>query len=48
MMELITQKKINPLITQTFSFDESVDAIEHLNSRKAMGKVVIQVNGNLT
>ena len=48
MMELITQKKINPLIMQTFSLDESVDAIEHLNSRKAMGKVVIQVNGNLT
>ena len=47
MMELIMQNKINPLITETFSFEDSVAAIEHLNSRKAVGKVVIQVNTQL-
>ncbi len=47
MMELIMQNKINPLITETFIFEDSVAAIEHLNSRKAVGKVVIQVNTQL-
>jgi NADPH:quinone reductase len=47
MMELIMQKKINPLITETFQFADAVAAIEHLNSRKAIGKVVIEINGKL-
>lgn len=41
------QGKIKPLISETFSLDDAKDAIEHLASRKALGKVAIEINPEL-
>lgn len=47
IMELILQNKIKPIITKTFAFQDAVEAIEHLASRQAMGKVVVAINPDL-
>jgi NADPH:quinone reductase len=43
----IKDGSLRPVITKTYPFEDSVQAIEHLASRKAMGKVVIEINANL-
>jgi NADPH2:quinone reductase len=35
--------KLKPLVSQTFSLEQTADAINHLGQRKAVGKVVIKV-----
>ena len=39
--------KINPKITQRYSLDDSVVALQHLQNRQAIGKVVIEVDPKL-
>ena len=50
-MDLISQwikdGSLRPVITKTYPFEDAVQAIEHLASRSAMGKVVIEINANL-
>jgi len=41
LMEMYAEGKIKPHVSETFPLDRAGDAIAHLGSRKAMGKVVI-------
>lgn len=47
-MELLASwfndKKISPPVSALFSLDNAKEAIKHLSSRKALGKVVVEVN----
>jgi NADPH2:quinone reductase len=42
---MIIAGELSPAITETFPLEEAIDAFELLASRRAMGKVVLQVNG---
>lgn len=44
LMQLFTQGKINPRISQVFQFEEYEQALAALTSRTAKGKVVLDVN----
>jgi NADPH2:quinone reductase len=50
-MQYITKQiqngSLKPKVTECFSFQNSIQAMEHLASRNAMGKVVIEINKNL-
>ncbi len=41
LFDLYTAGKIKPYVSETFSLEQGADAIRHLTSRKAMGKVVV-------
>jgi len=43
LFRLWAEGRINPRVTETFAFDDGGKAIEHLASRKAIGKVVVTV-----
>ena len=43
LFQLWSQGKIAPKVTETFAFERGGDAIAHLASRKAIGKVVVTV-----
>ena len=51
-MELLSDwfkgQKINPPVCATFTLDKAKDAIEHLSSRQALGKVVVEINKLIT
>ena len=38
------QGKIKPYVSERFTLEHGADAIAHLGSRKAMGKVVVTVD----
>ncbi|HEX2559600.1 NADPH:quinone oxidoreductase family protein [Phenylobacterium sp.] len=44
LLELYSQGKIRPHVSETFPLDKAADAITHLASRKAMGKVVVTID----
>ena len=50
-MELLTgwfeSKALKPVISARFDLEHTVQAIEHLASRKAMGKVVVNINPHI-
>ena len=41
LIDLYAQGKIKPYVSERFPFAKAADAIAHLGSRKAMGKVVV-------
>ena len=41
LFDLYTAGKIKPFVSETFPLEKGADAIRHLTSRKAMGKVVV-------
>jgi NADPH2:quinone reductase len=41
LIDLYAQGKIRPYVSERFPFEKAADAIAHLGSRKAMGKVVV-------
>ncbi|MFK7733244.1 MAG: NADPH:quinone oxidoreductase family protein [Pseudomonadales bacterium] len=43
LMQMVAQEKIKPHIDKVFSLDESVKALQHVEQRKAIGKVVVSV-----
>lgn len=43
LFQLYRQGKIKPYISERFSLDRGSDAIEHLASRKALGKVIVTI-----
>jgi NADPH2:quinone reductase len=43
LMALYAEGKIKPFVSQRFALEQAADAITHLASRKAMGKVVVTV-----
>ena len=51
-MELLSDwfkdQKISPPVCATFTLNKAKDAIEHLSSRQALGKVVVEVNKLIT
>ncbi|MDX9997953.1 MAG: NADPH:quinone oxidoreductase family protein [Phenylobacterium sp.] len=44
LLELYKQGKIRPHVSETFPLEKAADAITHLASRKAMGKVVVTID----
>jgi NADPH2:quinone reductase len=44
LLELYSQGKIRPHVSETFPLEKAADAITHLASRKAMGKVVVTID----
>jgi len=44
MNRTITEHKIEPVIDQVFSFDQSPEAFRHLESGQHFGKIVIRIN----
>ena len=42
-----TQGLIRPLVTISYPLDQAKEAINHLASRKAMGKVIIEINAKI-
>ncbi len=44
LLELYAQGKIKPYVSERFTLENGADAIAHLGSRKAMGKVVVTVD----
>jgi len=44
LIELYTQGKIKPYVSERFPLSKGADAIAHLGSRKAMGKVVVTID----
>ena len=44
LMDLYSAGKIKPYVSERFPLAKAADAIAHLGSRKAMGKVVVTVN----
>ncbi|MCR5873955.1 NADPH:quinone oxidoreductase family protein [Phenylobacterium sp. J426] len=44
LMEMYEQGKIKPYVSERFPLERAADAIKHLASRKAMGKVVVTVD----
>ena len=44
LIELYTQGKIKPHVSERFPLSKGADAIAHLGSRKAMGKVVVTMD----
>jgi NADPH2:quinone reductase len=43
LLALYAQGKIKPYVSESFTLEKGADAIAHLGSRKAMGKVVVTV-----
>jgi len=41
---LIEDEKIKPIIDTIYPFSKSIDALVHLASGRAKGKIVIQIN----
>ena len=44
LLELYAQGKVKPHVSERFPLERGADAIAHLGSRKAMGKVVVTVD----
>ncbi|HQT55560.1 MAG TPA: zinc-binding dehydrogenase, partial [Phenylobacterium sp.] len=44
LLELYAQGKVKPHVSERFPLSKGADAIAHLGSRKAMGKVVVTVD----
>lgn len=44
LIDLYSQGKIRPHVSETFPLEKAADAITHLASRKAMGKVVVTID----
>jgi NADPH2:quinone reductase len=44
LLDMYAAGKIKPYVSEHFPFDKAPDAISHLASRKAMGKVVITLD----
>ena len=44
LLDLYAAGKIKPYVSERFPLDKGADAIAHLGSRKAMGKVVVTVD----
>ncbi|MFC3080203.1 NADPH:quinone oxidoreductase family protein [Phenylobacterium terrae] len=44
LLELYSQGKIRPHVSEKFPLEKAADAITHLASRKAMGKVVVTID----
>jgi NADPH:quinone reductase-like Zn-dependent oxidoreductase len=42
---MVANGELQPRVTKVFSLDEIVDAYALLATRRAMGKVVVQVSG---
>lgn len=47
LLALYAAGKVKPFVSETFPFERGGDAIAHLASRKALGKVVVRVNETL-
>ncbi|MBM7707172.1 NADPH2:quinone reductase [Chryseomicrobium aureum] len=43
LIQLVKEKKINPLIYRSYSFDEVVQALDELGDRKTYGKLIITI-----
>ena len=44
LLDLYAAGKIKPYVSESFPFEKGADAIAHLGSRKAMGKVVVTID----
>ena len=44
LLELYAQGKVSPYVSERFPLERGGDAIAHLGSRKAMGKVVVTID----
>ena len=44
LIAMYGQGKIKPYVSERFTLEHGADAIAHLGSRKAMGKVVVTVD----
>jgi NADPH2:quinone reductase len=42
LVQLIGQGKVQPVIGKTFSLDQSVEAFNHMQQRKSVGKVIVK------
>jgi NADPH2:quinone reductase len=43
LLQMYADGKIKPYVSERFPLEKAADAIRHLASRKAMGKVVVTV-----
>ena len=43
LMDLYAKGKIKPLVSKVFDFENGAEAIKHLASRKAVGKIIVSV-----
>lgn len=48
LLNWAAQGKLNPQITARYTLDQAQDALKYASSRQAMGKVIIEVNTELT
>lgn len=46
MLRLIQEKKMSPTVSKIFPLSQCVEAFRMIMERKAIGKIVVQVNGN--
>jgi NADPH2:quinone reductase len=47
LLAWIQSQKLAPVITNRYSLDQAVDALQEAASRRVMGKIIIEVNTNL-
>jgi len=44
LLQMVTEEKLKPLITETYSLDQYVDAFDCLTERRAKGKVILTMD----
>ena len=43
LLKIITRSGIKPVIDSVYKWDQAVEALEHLDSGRQLGKIVIEV-----